>query len=459
MADFVFQITDGTTTVDFNSGTEYEVKAPRGQTWRPTVATRRRSVMGNQLPWNEVEESIPIRINGASIDAIVASELELVNLIDQSQRWQDGENVAAVTWKYRTHNSTLSAALTTTITGTYAPVLSYTGEYSDSPTTLSRNYILRFRWLGVWVGATETASDNTVNSSEVGDVTFTNNYDYGIVKVDIDTSYSGTNDTSWLGFIFATTRVTTVGSYDQIEIQNAEDYSAASGITAGTPVGSYARSGPTIAETNAASGYLVMELTSIPLYSATLIDVYATARINNASPDTEFELTCYFSEDYDPISNANVINVPGANTADLNIYHLGTYGPSGHNFHIEYARLSGSQTLAIDSIVFINRDLEFTNIVGLTALTSGANYQDYGFDHRILTNRNPWAYYGSGPYGDTPIRASGSLYFLSSGTRMQLMVFVIGGDTATNWRFVSNGASVQSFDIDLTRRPIYLVPQ
>lgn len=109
----VLKLTDGTTTLNLNDGTNYGVPYDE---WSPAVASRRRGQLGG---WqhNDVAETIPLHVRGATGAAALANLVAVVELLDQAERWARGENVDAVRLQYKPHNSSLGDPIEAVVLG------------------------------------------------------------------------------------------------------------------------------------------------------------------------------------------------------------------------------------------------------------------------------------------------------------------------------------------------------
>lgn len=103
----------GETEIDLNDGSNYELLAG----WTPRVARRRRSVLGGRGVYEDVVESIPLRVFGATTAAALAALRALALALEQADRWRNGEDVAAVVLRYQPHDSSLSDPLQVAVLG------------------------------------------------------------------------------------------------------------------------------------------------------------------------------------------------------------------------------------------------------------------------------------------------------------------------------------------------------
>jgi len=181
MSAATLKITDGTTNIDF-TGSNFKVLTAGG--WAPRRAGRRQSQLAGMSPYEDVLETMYIRIVGSSVANCLALLEDLSELLDQAERWGKGENVTAVEIQYKPTGSALASAVTANIVGPPEG-----GDFltlpSDFDAVDDRNYalgthanpiILQFVRRGLWLGTTEAESSSAGVTPDVLDTTtFTNN--------------------------------------------------------------------------------------------------------------------------------------------------------------------------------------------------------------------------------------------------------------------------------------------
>jgi len=181
MSAATLKITDGTTNIDF-TGSYYKILTAGG--WAPRRAGRRQSQLAGMSPYEDVLETMYIRIVGTSVAACLGALEDLSELLDQAERWGRGENVTPVEIQYKPLGSASASAVTANIIGPPEG-----GDFLTLPSDFDaiddRNYalgthanpiILQFVRRGLWLGDTETdTSGASSGNPEIQNTTsFTN---------------------------------------------------------------------------------------------------------------------------------------------------------------------------------------------------------------------------------------------------------------------------------------------
>ncbi len=179
------EITDGTLSAIFadGSGGATVFQFAYGG-WAPAVAAPRRSQLGGLGPYEDVIEEIVVNVTGASVDAVLANVQTLMALIENAERWRNGENVTGVLVKYSPGGSTVSSAaapMTAVVLGRApgdtSPVLNLPGTFESKQLATSRYVLgirLRFLRRGEWLHAAEAKTASSVTNGDIATLqTFT----------------------------------------------------------------------------------------------------------------------------------------------------------------------------------------------------------------------------------------------------------------------------------------------
>ena len=143
--------------------------------WRPRVAALLKRPLGGQL-YQDVVESIPLRIHGDSELACILALEALAGAVNQAASWKDGANVNAVVLQYAIDGTTLTNPLQTAVLGSPAdasdllelPVTfnQYVQVYEVNPVTLPL-------WRrGLWLGDEESEVDAENTTDAVVELAF-----------------------------------------------------------------------------------------------------------------------------------------------------------------------------------------------------------------------------------------------------------------------------------------------
>lgn len=167
----ILKISDGTTTVDFLADTSgYAITD-----WSPGVANRRAAMFGGRGAYADVIEQMTINIHGTSPLTKLGT---LRELLEQSERWQAGEQVAAVLLHYQPTST--SPELKATILGADddMPMVRLPGDLVQGPLI---NYLdgveLRFRRLGMWLGESVTGTGSDLEHPRTHTINLTTSVD------------------------------------------------------------------------------------------------------------------------------------------------------------------------------------------------------------------------------------------------------------------------------------------
>lgn len=167
----ILKISDGTTTIDFVADTSGYALTE----WSPAVANRRRGMFGGRGAYADVVETMRVNIHGtAPLDKLAT----LRTLLEQSERWYAGEPVDPVLLHYQPTST--SAELKATIMGADgdSPMVRLPGDLPQGPLYQYLDGIeLRFRRLGMWLGASVTGTSSDLEHPRTHTVNLTTSVD------------------------------------------------------------------------------------------------------------------------------------------------------------------------------------------------------------------------------------------------------------------------------------------
>lgn len=169
-------------------------------TWVPAVAKRRRSGLAGRTPYEEVEETIPVHVRGATAVAALANVHALAELLDQVDRWWNGERVDAVKLRIKATNSTLTNPLEATLYPGERPLLSLSARLNDHDNKEIPGVELNVKRLGLWLGDEESDGPTTGTANpSIHTFTFSNDAELpSPVKLDVSLSGATLPDPSYL---------------------------------------------------------------------------------------------------------------------------------------------------------------------------------------------------------------------------------------------------------------------
>lgn len=170
MATPYLAISDGTTTITFLNGATTQSYFIEANQWAPSVAGVRKSEFGTVGTHNNVTEEINCRIIGTTAADCYSKLQILANLLEQAERFANGEAVSVVLLKFAPTGSALSsdsAPLQAMILGRddgdETSGVALEPEWDGASATFHLPIRIRFKRRGLWTHTTEaiTASNNT----------------------------------------------------------------------------------------------------------------------------------------------------------------------------------------------------------------------------------------------------------------------------------------------------------
>lgn len=163
----ILRLTNGAETIDLNDGEYYGLI----EGWVPRVARRRSSELGGRSVFEDVQETIPIRISGSTEAEALAKLARIASALDRVAQFAQGNEIAPWVIEYQPEGSTLSAPVQALIVDTAAagqdliqlPVTfnKYIRAYEINPV-----YVPLTR-RGLWLGEIQAAKDNGAENPSV----------------------------------------------------------------------------------------------------------------------------------------------------------------------------------------------------------------------------------------------------------------------------------------------------
>lgn len=452
------KITDGTTTIDLLGNDATNSFNLLAGAWAPNVARRKQGKLSGQ--WAEdVVESMPLYVQSDTDAATILANLDtLAALLDQAQRWNDGESVAAVTIRYSPNSDT--DYLETVILGPSGNGVELPPTFSDD---LYQNAVdgvrLNFKRRGEWLGAEESDTASAITPGNIAGIDFGTSLKRYPVEIEMTASYGAGAVESWSGFILA---MNYDGTNSNIQLDNCKASADADGInTAATPIGVHARSGASaIAATSGSSGYITWEITETALINSThlyeLFVVFGSSGANNFQ--WWYEILRDVDGEKPVIATSKKVSVIGSGSliqaVSIGLLSTNIYATDATHIRLNYTRSSASGTQYLDYYALINRE----QLAGIVGLYDQANMapDTYSILHNLLSDKGPVV------LGDTTISLpyAGVANFQARSTaEMEILPMVSGGFSDLTWRYTDNISTVDTIAITVTRRPAYLVPR
>lgn len=459
------KITDGTTTIDLLGNDATNNFNLLAASWAPNVAKRKQGKLSGQ--WAEdVVESIPLYVQSDTDAATILANLNtLAALLDQAQRWNDGENVAAVTIRYSPNSDT--NYLETVILGPSGNGVELPPTFSDD---LYQNAVdgvrLNFKRRGAWYGArVQTSSPTDTSSGNPDLISLTWGTDVALpspVEFDVDflASSAFTTQQKSVFFISNDTSRIVVREGESADVESVSN--AAFDIYPGdyySTVSVTGASGGSVAQTTSGGTSLGFVLDTP--FPAGHVAVWALIKKVGGSGACPLSVSySNFAEISGPsfavariIEGSHGQTVP-AIAGNPDLYFCGSVSsPDG----IEYLQLNlnatAAATVQIDYLIFqmIDSSSDHTFVITNEPF-SGTTTATVKLNHDPVVDRKPFLL----GFRDSQPSWSGNLSVNLSGDTIALLV--AGVNKSGSWVIYSgNEANVRLKNC--YRRPAYLVPR
>jgi hypothetical protein len=436
--------------------------------WRPRVAKRRRGVLGGKRH-EDVVESIPLRVFGASAaDCVQFLEL-LAAAMDQARDWKDGAAVDAVILNYAIDGTTLASALQTAVLGTpldAADILSLPVTFNQNLQVFEVNPVtLPVERRGEWLGDEESDNSATVDNGDVMtvDLTATTQPSPTVLRLG-EFDQAGPNET-WGGYLLL------AESSDDIVIINAEVVAGTTDYTSVVDSTNLARNTNVLRFTPTATTYRATNITSVFTINESVRMIGAFINARNTSSDYRFNVVLEYGQ-YLTIESFSGIDsrpfVIPAGASDPAWYFIGITNLRTElksvRVEAQAESLTGSPTLEIDTVVLV--DMSSVRVVALSEVSAMANWSngdtEIVIDHSILERPAPRVYtkkVADSSYSLAGIYYTGNALLHTSSATLTALYLSTGGNDPRHWRRSDNAGAVMELYAGATRRPAYLVPR
>jgi hypothetical protein len=440
----VTKITDGTTTVDFESTTSGYVIL------RHRLATAQRDETSPEL-WTRVDEVLEISVEGSTQTELAQRLERLTQLIEQARRLMRGENVTPVIFQYRIDDSALADPLQSLIVGPAesGDVLTLPDSF-DNYTQLKTGdagdpVVWQFRRRGALLGDEETRSRTNGTINNPGVMTPSSNF------TDTLTVPSP--------YIFSFTLSPAVGqktdglllcakSSSFLKLLEGEDGSGtnfSSEALATTESDSHVgRYSPADANPNAIEWTITGLDTSVRRLGVVI-------NLQNHSSTITYKIRARCET-----GAYSRMRIVGTNDNNPQAFLYGIVASSYRaitTLTIEItagAIGAGGNELDIDTIGIVALDNDAGNIIALRDL--GITATDPIIDHASLTARRPIVR----DNGNNGKSYSGNAYLSSLGNTA---AFLMLANTLGEWNITDGAGTRVAVGFSMTRRPAYLIPR
>lgn len=470
MATPFLRITDGTTSATFLNSTTPQTYFIEAGEWAPAIAGLRKSDIGGVSPYDDVVEEINCLIRSTTAALCYAALETLALLLDQAERWSNGDNVTAVKIQFAPGGSTVSsdsAPLECVILGrdegdeTNGATLQ--PEWDGVAFAFTMPVRVKFKRRGLWLAAAESGvtSSSAANPS-VLTATFASSHSmYSPIQLALN-GFDGGIGTRASGY-FLITR-----SADHLSIVEAEGLTATA-LTSVANSGANARGGNHLRFTPTGTGSIfsynsTAETTIASGFRSGLqrFGVFIAARNNSSTANYYVRASAYYVDNLANLKSTNFVKIPAGATSPA-IYSLGLISlPSAEKLYLDIWCDLVNQSCDIDYICLIRFDDECSKVVAhgiINAAVSGGGSTavTYLFDDHSLDKPEPSldinAPSVSQRYG---MSYTGNPYIVNKGDTISFVHLTTQG---AKWCDTIPAGTTISNTITATRRKAYLAPK
>lgn len=448
----ILKISDGTTTIDFASSTSgYSVTR-----WNPAVAKRRDNLLGGRAPYEDTIEEMELTIHAA--DAMTKLKT-LQGLLEQSQRWARGEPVSAVLLHYQPES---------TSTEYKATIL---GAGNGDMVQLPRNFLMtpvidyidpvtiRFRRLGLWLGASVTATSSSAEHPTTLTINLTTSVPFDSPVLLKLASAARSDRGAVPSFILMVSGADTTEAAKRLVVVEAEALGVPSGYTTSTDTTNKARGGAVLRYTPVNTSWLdtgILSVYSSSDNNARRWGVFLNYRNNSTAAG--YQVRMRMDNVYTP-----VLTVPEG-TSNPTWAYLGSTARAiplqTLELFVKASAASGS--IDFDSVVLLAMDSEATARVVAPVQNEFATIAVYPpepvyIDHQLLSKPSAkvWVNVGIG----TAQGYRGDATLMMRGAAVACAWLGSNETTSTYWRVTDTAGTVISSAFTATRLEGRLSPE
>lgn len=460
MAATSYTITDGATSVNLADGVNYAI-LERGTS--PAVSSRRTGWFGVG-PFVEVIETVRFNVWGTTSENAYIALMAVYALLDQAERYANGENVNAVKLTYVLEQSSLTA-------GTTSLILSYTHPTSApaaiqrQPAQLGENFndllmayeipnvAITFVRKGLRISTSDTvaAAGGAANPTVITK-TFASSWG---LPCPVDVTLSGTDDTgSGAGTIIATSA--------ELEIQEAEVAVPAANYASVADAANFARGGNVLRYAPPDTTERLSGLITTTSLFRQRARVWAAVR-NTSGHQWGMRLIAYPSSALDASETTRQVTFGATTYTTPAFIYLGSI-MMDHTFQsfrlaCQCLAFAGAPQLDIDYLVFAQHTPELYvmqhNSWLFNGLPPGTNTQIRVKALATSAERPKLVVYEDNGFTETVIAASSKIDVHISGNAVRLAWFCTAN---TSWRNLNAGAA-RVVDFAVTRYRAYAMPR
>jgi hypothetical protein len=438
----VTKITDGTTTVDFESTTSGYVIL------RHRLATAQRDETSPEL-WTRVDEVLEISVEGSTQTELAQRLERLTQLIEQARRLMRGENVTPVIFQYRIDDSALADPLQSLIVGPAesGDVLTLPESF-DNYTQLKAGdagdpVVWRFRRRGALLGDEETRSRTNGTVNNPGVMTPSSNFTDTLTlpgPYKLSVTYDALGGPPSSNIMVLTARSS--GRLVLVQGESGIGTNFASAVDADASGGNVGRYTPADVNTNTIAFGVTID--------SDIRKLFLVLHLKNRSTTISYNIRAHAQN-----GNYGRIRIIGVDNNDPQLIPLGlVISPFQAISQIEIEiTASGigdaSHSLDIDTIAVVAA--ETTSNVLAVKKVAGTLTSPI-IDHALLTWARPIVMDSS----TAGLAYSGAAHLFNSGNTAAALVL---GGTADSWLLRDDEDALLAVGATWARRPAYLIPR
>ena len=430
--------------------------------WSPNVSKRKSNLLSGNVSYQPVIEEITLNIIGATA-AICRHNLQLLaNMLDQADRWYDGQIITPVRVWYQPKGSTAAAVYNTLVLGNRS-----IDDWLQLPVTFDETgqiyrvngVVVRFLRAGLWLqnDAANTANTGALANGNIGSLTLptVNN-----IPSPCDCLF-GTFATASIPQPVPTSVLIVAGRNKPTNVARLVKVDAEGMTTAGkyTSVNDAAR--------NAVNGSILRYTPTDTLYNESnynsvtiagnVFAIYATVRNNSTTTTFKIKVTCAAATSATSASVARSTTPETYIDASIQtprVVFLGTLARTGPtmNLNVTIQSSAAASSLDIDSIVIVAIDDELTSVLEIpqmhftNELAAGtynlgffANQGSYSYEAKFLGLIPTRAVALMGITGvNTFLAVNGLMPIVALDTHVDMIWLCVAAAAADRWVFVDN---------------------
>ena len=452
-------ITDGTTTLELTDTINYALVS-----YAPGVPTRKRNELSGEGPYIDMPNTITFHAMGCTAADAYAAVAAVQALLDQAQRWGDGEEVDAVLVVLQAQDSATSPLEAVIKSAPLAgePLVTLPATWIESyGKYVIENVTIQFVRRGLLhTGATASASSGSGANPTVLTATLTSATISSPMLLDLLFPTRAAGDLASGSYLLVANDTNEIQIYEAEALTSGPFTSVADAANSARG-GSVLRYTPTDTLFNGSGG---QDITSIWQYFQTF-SIFAAVRNNSAT--TTWRIKVGFSNVSADILYTAEVAIDASSTSPR-IVPLGIMAnwvggqPRASTISIWVAASAAAGSLDIDYIALLALNDECSRAIGFGtapfSIFGAGGTVTLELDPKPLTLPQPFVNVSKvSVAGQWPVTYLGDPWLSHRGTAVAACFLATGGSVATKWRYY-DGSAVVSNSFNVTRYDSAVVP-